>query len=424
MVHYINRKMDRIIEKKKGLRKKHIPYLIGGGFVLAVLLWVVFGNHASTLRVERRGISIVPVERGEFNDFIRVDGQVQPIAVVQISPEEGGIVREKVVEEGAQVKKGDIIVRLANSNLELQILDAEAQLAEKQNFLRNTQVTMEQDKLSNMTERLQLDMEISRSRRAYEQQKRLYEEDLVAKEVYLKAKEDYELASRKYELVDRRLKQDSLSRRIQMEEMENSLANMRRNLQLVRQRKAQLDIRSQIDGELGLLDVELGQNVAAGQKIGQINDLSDFKVQALIDEHYIDRVHTGLSATFERQGTQFLLAVRKIYPEVRSNKFRADFVFTDVRPENIRSGQTYYINLELGQSAESLLIPKGTFFQNTGGSWIYVLDADGNKAYKRHIRIGRQNPQYYEVLEGLEAGERVIVSGYETFRGHEVLILK
>lgn len=424
MVHYINRKMDRIIEKKKGLRKKHIPYLIGGGFVLAVLLWVVFGNHASTLRVERRGISIVAVERGEFNDFIRVDGQVQPIAVVQISPEEGGIVREKVVEEGAQVKKGDIIVRLANSNLELQILDAEAQLAEKQNFLRNTQVTMEQDKLSNMTERLQLDMEISRSRRAYEQQKRLYEEDLVAKEVYLKAKEDYELASRKYELVDRRLKQDSLSRRIQMEEMENSLANMRRNLQLVRQRKAQLDIRSQIDGELGLLDVELGQNVAAGQKIGQINDLSDFKVQALIDEHYIDRVHTGLSATFERQGTQFLLAVRKIYPEVRSNKFRADFVFTDVRPENIRSGQTYYINLELGQSAESLLIPKGTFFQNTGGSWIYVLDADGNKAYKRHIRIGRQNPQYYEVLEGLEVGERVIVSGYETFRGHEVLILK
>lgn len=416
--------MDRIIEKKKGLRKKHVPYLIGGGFVLAVLLWVVFGNHASTLRVERRGISIVAVERGEFNDFIRVDGQVQPIAVVQISPEEGGIVREKVVEEGAQVKKGDIIVRLANSNLELQILDAEAQLAEKQNFLRNTQVTMEQDKLSNMTERLQLDMEISRSRRAYEQQKRLYEEDLVAKEVYLKAKEDYELASRKYELVDRRLKQDSLSRRIQMEEMENSLANMRRNLQLVRQRKAQLDIRSQIDGELGLLDVELGQNVAAGQKIGQINDLSDFKVQALIDEHYIDRVHTGLSATFERQGTQFLLAVRKIYPEVRSNKFRADFVFTDVRPENIRSGQTYYINLELGQSAESLLIPKGTFFQNTGGSWIYVLDADGNKAYKRHIRIGRQNPQYYEVLEGLEAGERVIVSGYETFRGHEVLILK
>ena len=415
--------MDRIIEKKKGLRKKHIPYVVGGVFVLLLLLWIVFGNHASTLRVDRRGITVATVERGEFNDFIRVDGQVQPIAIVQISPEEGGIVREKVVEEGARVKKGDVIVRLSNSNLELQILDAEAQLAEKQNFLRNTQVTMEQDKLSNMTERLQLDMEISRSRRAYEQQKRLYEEDLVAKETYLKAKEDYELALRKYDLVDQRLRQDSLSRSIQMEEMENSLANMRRNLQLVRQRKAHLDIRSQIDGELGLLDVELGQNVASGQKIGQINDLSDFKVQAQIDEHYIDRVHTGLSATFERQGSLYSLSVRKIYPEVRSGKFRTDFVFTATRPENIRSGQTYYINLELGQSSENLLIPRGSFFQSTGGSWIYVLDESGRKAYRRNIRIGRQNPQYYEVLEGLEAGERVLVSGYEGFRAHEVLIL-
>ncbi len=415
--------MDRIIEKKKGLRKKHIPYVAGGAFVLLLLLWIVFGNHASTLRVDSRGITVATVERGEFNDFIRVDGQVQPIAVVQISPEEGGIVREKVVEEGARVKKGDVMVRLSNSNLELQILDAEAQLAEKQNFLRNTQVTMEQDRLSNMTERLQLDMEISRSRRAYEQQKRLYEEDLVAKETYLKAKEDYELATRKYGLVDQRLRQDSLSRSIQMEEMENSLANMRRNLQLVRQRKAQLDIRSQIDGELGLLDVELGQNVVSGQKIGQINDLSDFKVQAQIDEHYIDRVRTGLSATFERQGSLYLLSVRKIYPEVRSGKFRTDFVFTDTKPENIRSGQTYYINLELGQSSESLLLPRGSFFQSTGGSWIYVLDESGSKAYKRNIRIGRQNPQYYEVLEGLAAGERVLVSGYEGFRAHEVLIL-
>ncbi len=415
--------MDRIIEKKKGLRKKHIPYVAGGAFVLLLLLWIVFGNHASTLRVDSCGITVATVERGEFNDFIRVDGQVQPIAVVQISPEEGGIVREKVVEEGARVKKGDVMVRLSNSNLELQILDAEAQLAEKQNFLRNTQVTMEQDRLSNMTERLQLDMEISRSRRAYEQQKRLYEEDLVAKETYLKAKEDYELATRKYGLVDQRLRQDSLSRSIQMEEMENSLANMRRNLQLVRQRKAQLDIRSQIDGELGLLDVELGQNVVSGQKIGQINDLSDFKVQAQIDEHYIDRVRTGLSATFERQGSLYSLSVRKIYPEVRSGKFRTDFVFTDTRPENIRSGQTYYINLELGQSSESLLLPRGSFFQSTGGSWIYVLDESGSKAYKRNIRIGRQNPQYYEVLEGLAAGERVLVSGYEGFRAHEVLIL-
>lgn len=416
--------MDIAIEKKKGIRKKHIPYVAGGVVVLALLLWIVFGNHASTLRVERRGITIVEVQEGQFNDYVRVDGQVQPIEVVQISPEEGGIVKEKVVEEGAHVKKGDVIVRLSNSDLDLQILDAEAQLAEKQNFLRNTQVTLEQDRLNNMSELLQLDMQVGRYKRAYEQQKRLYEEDLVAKEDYIKAWEDYDLAVRQYDLVAQRLKQDSLSRTFQMAELESNLASMRRNLKLVRARKDKLEIRSQIDGELGLLDVELGQSVSSGQKIGQINDLSDFKIQASIDEHYIDRVHAGLPATFERQGGQFDLAVRKVYPEVRDGKFKTDFVFKGERPENIRSGQTYYINLELGQSSESVLIPRGTFFQTTGGSWIYVLDSEGKRAYKRSIRIGRQNPQYYEVLDGLAPGERVIVSGYEGFRENDVLILE
>lgn len=416
--------MDIAIEKKKGIRKKHIPYVAGGVVVLALLLWIVFGNHASTLRVERRGITIVEVQEGQFNDYVRVDGQVQPIEVVQISPEEGGIVKEKVVEEGAHVKKGDVIVRLSNSDLDLQILDAEAQLAEKQNFLRNTQVTLEQDRLNNMGELLQLDMQVGRYKRAYEQQKRLYEEDLVAKEDYIKAWEDYDLAVRQYDLVAQRLKQDSLSRTFQMAELESNLASMRRNLKLVRARKDKLEIRSQIDGELGLLDVELGQSVSSGQKIGQINDLSDFKIQASIDEHYIDRVHAGLPATFERQGGQFDLAVRKVYPEVRDGKFKTDFVFKGERPENIRSGQTYYINLELGQSSESVLIPRGTFFQTTGGSWIYVLDSEGKRAYKRSIRIGRQNPQYYEVLDGLAPGEMVIVSGYEGFRENDVLILE
>jgi HlyD family secretion protein len=206
--------------------------------------------------------------------------------------------------------------------------------------------------------------------------------------------------------------------------MEDNLANMRRNVILIRERKEHLNIRSQIDGELGLLDVALGQNVSPGQKIGQINDLSDYKVEALIDEHYIDRVRTGLSASFERQSSHYGLVVRKVYPEVREGRFRTDFVFTGERPDNIRSGQTYYINLELGQPTESIIIPKGTFFQNTGGNWIFVLDADGKRAYRRNIRIGRQNPQYYEVLEGLAAGEKVIVSSYESYKDNQTLILE
>lgn len=416
--------MDIQLEKKKGLQKKHLPYVAGGALFLILVGWIIFGDHASTLKVDARGISIGDVTREQFNDFVRVDGQVQPITVVQLSPEEGGIVQEKVVEEGAQVKKGDIIVRLSNSNLDLEILNAEAELAEKQNFLRNTQVTMEQDKLTNQTEKLQYDMDMTRARRAYQQQDQLYKENLIAKEDFLKAKEDYELATQKHALITKRLLQDSISRSIQMEEMEMSLANMRKNIQLVHERKENLNVRSQIDGELGLLDVVLGQNITPGQKIGQINDLSDYKIEAQIDEHYIDRVKSGLAATFERQGTHFGLVVRKVYPEVRDGKFRADFVFTGERPDNIRSGQTYYINLQLGQPTESVIIPRGTFFQSTGGSWIFVLDADGKKAYRRTIKIGRQNPQYYEVTEGLEPGEKVIISSYESYKDNEVLVLE
>ena len=343
---------------------------------------------------------------------------------MQLSPEEGGIVQELVVEEGARVHRGDVIVRLSNANLELQILNAEAELAEKQNLLRNTQVTMEQDRLRNKTEELQLDLATTRSLRNYRQQEKLYNEKLTAREDYVQAKEDYELARRKHMLINERLRQDSLYRSIQMDQMEDNLMNMRRNVLLIRERKNKLEVRSQIDGELGLLDVVLGQNVQPGQKIGQINDLSDYKVQALIDEHYIDRVRAGLPATFDRQGTHFALTVRKVYPEVRDGKFRTDFVFTGERPDNIRTGQTYYINLELGQPTDAVVIPKGTFFQNTGGNWIFVLDRDGKKAYRRRIKIGRQNPQYYEVTEGLEPGEKVIVSGYESYKDSEVLILE
>lgn len=416
--------MDIKLEKKKGIQKKHIPYIVGGAVFVTILGSIIFGNHASTLKVDARGLNIGEVKKEQFNDFVRVDGQVQPITVVQLSPEEGGIVREKVVEEGAQVKKGDVIIRLSNSNLDLQILNAEAELAEKQNFLRNTQVTMEQDKLTNETERAQYNIEMRRARRTFNQQEQLYKEDLIAKEDYLKAKEDYELAAKKYDLVVKKLSQDSISRRIQMEELEMSLANMRRNIQLIHQRKENLNVRSQINGELGLLDVVLGQNISPGQKVGQVNDLSDYKIEAMIDEHYIDRVKQGLSATFDRQGSQFDLTVRKVYPEVRDGKFKTDFVFTGERPDNIRTGQTYYINLELGQPTESIIIPKGTFFQNTGGNWIFVLDQDGKKAYRRQIKIGRQNPQFYEVLEGLEPGEKVIISSYEAYKDNEVLILQ
>ncbi len=415
--------MDRQIEKKSFLRR-YAWYIAAAAALATLLVWIVLGTTASTMTIDATDITISDVTRGKFDDYVRLNGQVLPIQVVQISPEEGGIVREKVVEEGTRVRKGDVILRLSNSNLDLQILNAEAELAEKQNLLRNTQVAMQQDRLNNRTEQATLDTDCDRKRRAYEQNARLYKERLISKEVYLQSREDYNLARRKQSLISQRLKQDSLYRHVQMAQMEDNLDNMRKNVLLVRDRKNKLEVRSAIDGELGLLDVELGQNIAAGQNIGQINDLSDFKVQAQIDEHYIDRVRPGLSASFSRDGKTYWLRVRKVYPEVRNGTFRTDFVFVGERPAQMRSGQTYYVELALGKSQQATLIPRGTFFQTTGGNWIFVLDKSGRKAYRRNISIARQNPQYYEVTDGLEPGERVITSGYEAFKDNEVLVIK
>lgn len=417
--------MDIKIEKKKSIiSRKYIPYIAGSVVLIAALLWLGLSNFSSTLKIEKRGLSIDDVKKEQFNDYVRLDGQVAPISVVQISPEEGGIVMQKVVDEGAHVKKGDVIVKLSNSSLDLQILSAESELAEKQNLLRNTQISMEQDRLNNKNEKLQLDMDIVRKRRIYQQQAKLYKEQLNSREEYIQAKEDYELAVKKHGLIVRRLSQDSLYRHTQVSQMSENLDNMRKNVLLVRQRKEHLNIRSMINGEVGLLDVELGENIASGQKIGQINDMSDFKVEATIDEHYIDRIRQGLTATFEREGKSYGLRVRKVYPEVRDGKFKIDFVFTGTRPNNIRTGQTYYIDLQLGQSEPAVIIPKGTFFSVTGGNWIFVVDKSGKKAYRRKIRIGRQNPEYYEVLEGLQPGEKVITSGYEAYKDNEILILQ
>ncbi|MBR0029063.1 MAG: HlyD family efflux transporter periplasmic adaptor subunit, partial [Bacteroidales bacterium] len=374
------------------------------------------------LRVDKDTVTISSAVKGEFNDYIRISGRVQPMTTIQLSPQEGGIVEKILIEEGSPVKAGDAILILNNDNLDLQILNSEAELAEKENILRNTQIQMEQQKLDVRQNVLEYGTNVERLRRAYEQQKALYEDKLIAKEEYLKAEEDYQLALQKYNLMTERSRQDSLYRGTQIDRMEESLENMQLNMSMIRRRKSNLIVKAPIDGELGLLDVVLGQSIASGTKIGQINSVGTYKVEAQIDEHYIDRVVDGLEATFERQGETYSTVIRKVYPEVRDGKFKADFKFDGEQPDNIRSGQTYYLNLQLGQPEEAVIIPRGTFYQKTGGKWIYVVNKDGNKAVKREIRIGRQNPQYYEVLEGLEPGEKVITSGYDTYGDSDVLV--
>ena len=417
--------MDKIIEKKTGWRmaftKKALPWWLGA-LLLVFVIYLIARPNNKTLRVDKDTVTISSAVKGEFNDYIRISGRVQPMTTIQLSPQEGGIVEKILIEEGSPVKAGDAILILNNDNLDLQILNSEAELAEKENILRNTQIQMEQQKLDVRQNVLEYGTNVERLRRAYEQQKALYEDKLIAKEEYLKAEEDYQLALQKYNLMTERSRQDSLYRGTQIDRMEESLENMQLNMSMIRRRKSNLIVKAPINGELGLLDVVLGQSIAAGTKIGQINSVGLYKVEAQIDEHYIDRVVAGLEATFERQGETYSTVIRKVYPEVRDGKFKADFKFDGEQPDNIRSGQTYYLNLQLGQPEEAVIIPRGTFYQKTGGKWIYVVNKEGTKAVKREIRIGRQNPQYYEVLEGLEPGEKVITSGYETYGDSDVLV--
>jgi HlyD family secretion protein len=417
-------KMDKAIPKKKGLQKKHIGYIIFGIIVIVLFYMAFFTDRTSTYKVEKEKLIIETVIEDQFNDYITVPGTVEPISIIFLDAQEGGRVEEILIEEGSMVKKGDIILRLSNPDLYLNILDSEAQLAEKENFLRNTQVTMEQERISIKRELITLRYDIERKERVYQQNSVLIKDNLISKEEFIRSKEDLDMARSSRDLFMERQKQDSIFRSVQVETLKANLENMLRNLALVRQRVENLNVRATVDGQLGLLVPEIGQSISRGANMGQINVLTSYKVTAQIDEHYIDRVRTQLTATLDRQGSEFNLVVRRVYPEVRNGTFEIDMVFRDSMPDNIRTGQTYYTSLQLGQPKVSVMVPIGGFFQETGGQWIYVLDPTGSFATKRNISIGRKNPKYYEVLQGLQPGEKVIVSGYETFGKNDKLIFK
>ena len=416
--------MDKVIPKKTGFQKKHIGY-IGGGLVVIVLIYMAFfADRTSTYKVEKDKLIIESVTEDQFNDYITVPGTVEPITTIKLDAQEGGRVEEKVIEEGSMVKKGEVILHLSNPELYLNILNSEGEMAYKENLLRNTQIQMEQEKLQIKRELVTLKYDIERKERNFQQNEILMKDNLISREDYLRSKEDMDMAKQSKELFLERQTQDSLFRSVNVETMKNDLLNMRRNLLLVKDRVKNLDVTAPVDGQLGLLTPEIGQQINRGENMGQINVLTSYKVTAQIDEHYIDRVRAQLDATLDRQSNKFNLSVRRVFPEVRGGTFKIEMIFRDSMPDNIRTGQTYYISLQLGQPKVSVLVPIGGFFQETGGQWIFVLDPSESFATKRSISIGRKNPKYYEVLEGLKPGEKVIVSGYETFGKNEKLILK
>ena len=416
--------MDIQLEKKKGLRPKHYGYIALGLLLLFVGYQLVFGSSVSTFRTEKDKLSIAEVSQGKFDDYITINGYVAPISTIYMDAYEGGRVMEKLIEEGAMVKEGDIILRLENTNLYEQILASESNLALKQNDLRSTKLTFDSRQVEGKKSLATAKYDLQRLKRNYEQNKALYEDELISKEEYLLSQENHELSQQQYEIVKLQTEQDDELRKTSLSGLDTDLERMQKTLSMVYQRLDHLNVRAPADGQLGFLDAEIGQNIAQGQRIGEINVLTDYKIEADIDEHYLDRVKRDLIAGLERNGKEFLLRLRKVYPTVRSGKFKVELVFTDAKPETIRTGQSYNIKLQLGESSDALLLPKGSFFQSTGGQWIFVVKTDGEEALRRNIRIGKQNSRYYEVLEGLQAGEKVITSNYDSFGEAEKIVLK
>jgi len=416
--------MDIQLEKRKGLKPKHIGYILGIAALLFIGWKIAFTTSSAVYRTDKARVTITTATAGKFDDYITINGVVAPIATIYMDAYEGGRVTEKLVEEGATVQKGDIILKLENQGLFERILASENNLALKQNDLRSTKINFDSRQIEGRKDLAQSEYELTQNKRAYEQNKALYDDELIAREEYLKAKEAYELSQKRNDILLLQTEQDRKLRNTTLQELDGDLARMRRTLSMVYERIDHLNVRAPADGQLGFLDAEIGQNINEGERIGQINVLTDFKIEASIDEHYIDRVQRNLTAILERNNTAYPLRLRKVYPEVRDGKFKVDLVFTENKPETIRTGQSYIIRLQLGASNDALLLPRGGFYQSSGGQYVFVVDEDGKTAVKRSIQVGKLNSQYYEILEGLTPGEQVITSSYDSFGNAEKIILK
>lgn len=419
--------MDKAIEKKKWPPKRIIKYSAIAAFIVVVGYLLIFGTGGSTLNVKTERITISKVEKGPFQEFIPIIGNVLPQYTHYLDASEGGIVEKKYVEAGTRVQKGDKILKLTNTNLLMTLLNNEAQINRASNDLRTTRLQLEQNRLALQQQSSDAEYNLENFKRAYKRNKVLFEKELISKQEYEDSKASYEYWDEKHKLTIESQKKDLQFREVQIKNLEASVNRMQENLNILKQQLKNLTIRAPISGDLTSLDVEVGQSKSIGDRLGQIDDVEGFKVEAEIDEHYINRVAEGKVGNFSLPGKsdqEYELIVKKIYPEVRDGRFRVDLFFTGKEPAGIKRGMSLHIKLQLSEASEAILLARGGFYQTTGGNWAYVLDKSGDYAFKKNIRLGRQNPQFFEVLEGLTPGEKVITSSYENFGDMDRLVLK
>jgi HlyD family secretion protein len=416
--------MDRVIAKKKWSRKKIMT--IGGIVLVAALAGAsfYFTSGKPRLNVDAERITISEVKRGPFREYIPVNGVVMPVTTIYLDAMEGGRVEEKFVEDGAMMKKDQPILRLANTDLELQLANQETQVFNVLTQMQISKNNAEQNSINRQNQEADVDNALKEAERIYNLNKRLYEQKVIALQEFESSKNLYEYQVRRKRLTEQIMKTDAVSMKQQIGQMGESYEQMKKTLALMRKKVGDLIVRAPVDGQLTSLDAEVGQNKNKGERLGQIDVMSGYKVRADIDEHYISRIFAGLTATADVAGKPYKLIIKKIYTQVTNGRFQVDMEFESAVPEGIRRGQTLQLRLELGDETEALLLPKGGFYQQTGGNWIFKVNSNGTIAYKTEIQIGRQNPDYYEVMQGLKPGDKVVTSSYENYNNMQELILK
>jgi HlyD family secretion protein len=423
-------KQNQIINMDIALKKKRFTTgkILAIAGILAVVALIIFvllsSTGASKLNVDKERLSINAATTDIFQENIPVNGVVLPITTIYLDALEGGRVEEKFVEDGAIMKKGEPIMRLSNTDLELSLVNQETSVYNLLTQMQISQNQARQNTINRINQNTDVENSLIESKRVYDLNKRLYDKGVIAKQEFIQSENDYNYQKQRMQLSNQVLEQDSLAVGIENNQATSSYARTQNALELMRRKVADLVVRAPVDGQLTSLDAEIGQSINKGMRLGQIDVLSGFKVRADIDEHYISRIYTGQTGTFTLNNEDYGLEIKKVFTQVTNGRFQVDMQFSKELPEDIRRGQTLQVKLALSQEKEALLIPKGGFFQDTGGSWIFKVSQDGTTAYKTSIKLGSQNTKYYEVLEGLEPGDRVLTNSYSTYGDVEELVLK
>jgi HlyD family secretion protein len=416
--------MDRIIEKKKWTPKR-IGLIAGGAVLVALMVMAIIGTFGkSRLNVKSERINIAGVKRDKFQELVPVTGIIQPVTTIYLDLQEGGRVEEIFVEDGAILQKGQPILQLSNTDLELNLITQETSVYNLLTQMQIAQNNSRQNTISKLTQSVDVESQLRDAKRIYEMNRQLFEASVIGEQEYKASENNYTYLLEKQSLVTEILRQDSIASAQQLEQAEQSYQGAANGLALMRRKFAGLTVCAPVDGQLTSLDAEIGQSKNKGERIGQVDVLSGFKVRVDMDEHYISRIYAGLEGQYKQGDSTYRLVIKKVYTQVSAGRFVVDMLFDGTAPPTIRRGQSLQIRIALGDESEAVLVPRGGFYQHTGGKWIFKCSKDGKTAYRVPIRIGRQNPDYYEILEGLEPGDRVVVNSYENYGDVEELVIK